>query len=135
MVQTKSAPDAQEASVGTGWCCGLHNHLSCIRSWPYCLGSRTYILPTGERSIVLGSCPSCQCIIMASFLILLYLPAAVILLGMTPRVPAEKLRRHWPFCSSPSYCLVKKLGLLFIPLARVPNSGSWQLSWNGHGVS
>lgn len=31
-----------------------------------------------------GSCPSCHYIIMTSFLTLLSLPAAVILLGMTP---------------------------------------------------
>lgn len=47
-------------------------------------GAAGYTFYLLEMSVFLGSCPSCHYIIMVSFLTLLSLPAAVILLGMTP---------------------------------------------------
>lgn len=47
-------------------------------------GAAGYTFYLLEMSVFLGSCPSCHYIIMTSFLTLLSLPAAVILLGMTP---------------------------------------------------
>lgn len=96
------APDAQEAAVGTGWCCGLHNHLRSSRTWPCCLGSRIYILPTGEV----------YCFGLLPFLPLYYhgqlpdsafSPSSCHPAGDDTGVPAGKLRRHWPWLFSPSH--------------------------------
>lgn len=77
---TRQLHNAQEAAAGIGGCCGLHSHLRSSRTWLCCLGSRIYILPIGDIWF-LGFWPSCHCINTASFLTLLSLRAAVILLG------------------------------------------------------
>lgn len=68
---TRQLHNAQEAAAGIGGCCGLHGHLR---------SSRIYILPVGDVYFF-DFWPSYHCINMASFLTLLSLPAAVILLG------------------------------------------------------
>lgn len=70
-------------------CCGcIHSRLWSGRTWPFCLGSRVYILPT-ETSIFLGSNPSCHhCVDTASFLTAFF-PTVVILVGPGPRLVLE----------------------------------------------
>lgn len=137
---TSQPHSAQDSAAGVGWYCGFHSRLWSGRTRPCCLGSRIYILPFREVYFW-GSNPSCHCINMAGFLTLLFLPAAVILVGpdycITPESQVGASEGIGSWCSSPSHQpvpVVKTPGLLIIPLGGVPNSGTWLLCWNGHGV-